>query len=719
MAYFEKTAGLLCFSYSFFIGETMLNHVIITAIIVISLTIMASFLYFRRGRRSAVYQIPSVAAPSFRKMIDSDYQIISQYLNYCLSVSMTPSQLPWQIKKNSIIATVCHSLTRFNLRQEQGNSWRYFIDTIEVQLPSQLEPFLQRQNVMEIVETDHLPLIISINSHSLRDFSHEWQEEQSLGSDWPEAAIQERGQQNIEQLRVRKETVEEHRLHNSTGWLGAAIVCLSFLFGYLTLISIPLLQEWGLVITIICFVSGLLVLFRSRMFPRKYQDIQCIHGEPKRWELYGELDKKYSTNTSIGGIDLHYPAHWENYLKYESNQPVNIDFYASGEVVRHGKYLSLHEEERYYPYKRFKKNVLMLIGALFAIVLVFSYQSMSLPIKLGFAWFGGTEKITVENPSDLASRQLKIGDTLVAQGKGMCYRPPNLNKENQAQFVPFDCSGLYWSDVRLLTEPQSEVVEQSILLLNTVKSQLHPDKNAVGVNPRLQRDIMKSGMNIIFDFSAIILNTEQLCHTSNRCLKLKSALMNLGSTEDWPTLVSKASAGKLNGAHVLLRAGSAEALENIVEDTTYEFIKAEIDREVRKINSPPPGGVLLISDENKPLVDLISGASFNELSPLQRWYELQRLSSLLSNTPFNIEGIITNLSTDANGTLHITLHEEPNAAVVSQYVCSSLFVLFLMACALLNGSLIVLRILNNKKRLRNITQYYDKCFEANNPSYRR
>lgn len=39
--------------------------------------------------------------------------------------------------------------------------------------------------------------------------------------------------------------------------------------------------------------------------------------------------------------------------------------------------------------------------------------------------------------------------------------------------------------------------------------------------------------------------------------------------------------------------------------------------------------------------------------------------------------------------------------------------LFLLVCALLNGSLIVLRVLNNKKRLRNITEYYDKCFEAN------
>ncbi|GAB1440252.1 intracellular growth attenuator family protein [Providencia sp.] len=586
-------------------------------------------------------------------------------------------------------------------------------------MPSQLEPFLQRQNVMEIVDTDHLPLIISINSHSLRDFSNEWQTDQVLDAILPEAAIQERGQQNIERLSVRKETLEEHRLHHSTGWLGAVIVCLSFLFGYLTLISIPLLQEWGLVMTLATFIVGLIVLFRSKMFPRKYQDIQCIYGQPKRWELYGELDKKHSTNISIGGVDLHYPTHWENYLKYESNQPVNIDFYASGEVVRHGKYLSLDEEERYYPYRRFKKNVLILIGALFVVALVFSYQSMSLPIKLGVAWFGGTEQITVDNPSDLASRQLKVGDTLVAQGKGMCYRPPNLNKENQAQFVPFDCSGIYWNNISLLTEPQSEVVDRSISLLNTVKSQLHPDKNSVGVNPRLQRDIMKSGMNIIFDFSSIIMETEQLCHTSDNCIKLKSALTNLGSTEDWPTLVSKASAGKLSGAHVLLRAGSAEALENIVEDTTYDFIRTEIDKEVRKINSPPPGGVLLISDENKPLVDVNSGSSFNELSQLQRWQELQRLSSILINSPFNIEGIITSLSVDANGTLHIVLHEEPNATIVSQYVCSSLFVLFLMACALLNGSLIVLRVLNNKKRLRNITEYYDKCFEVNPPSSRR
>ncbi len=126
---------------------------------------------------------------------------------------------------------------------------------------------MQRQNVMEIVETDHLPLIISMNSHSLKDFSSEWQTGMPIDSTWPDAAIQERGQHSIERLKVRKETNEEHRLHHSTGWLGAAIICLSFLFGYLTLVSIPLLQESGLVITTITFIIGLLILFRSRMFP--------------------------------------------------------------------------------------------------------------------------------------------------------------------------------------------------------------------------------------------------------------------------------------------------------------------------------------------------------------------------------------------------------------------------------------------------------------------
>ncbi len=113
---------------------------------------------------------------------------------------------------------------------------------------------MQRQNVMEIVETDHLPLIISMNSHSLKDFSSEWQTGMPIDSTWPDAAIQERGQHSIERLKVRKETNEEHRLHHSARLAWCCDYLPEFLFGYLTLVSIPLLQESGLVITTITFI---------------------------------------------------------------------------------------------------------------------------------------------------------------------------------------------------------------------------------------------------------------------------------------------------------------------------------------------------------------------------------------------------------------------------------------------------------------------------------
>ncbi|WP_272521966.1 IgaA/UmoB family intracellular growth attenuator [Providencia sp. PROV202] len=696
----------------------MLNTVIILALIIASLIIMVSVLFFRRGRRSSVYQIPSLATPAFKKMIESDFQTITQYLNHSASKNLhSSSQTAWQIRKNATVATICNAITRFNLRQEQGQGWRYFIDTIEVQLPSQLEPFLQRQNVMEIVETDHLPLIVALNSHSLKEFSYEWEVPSEESRSQPEADIHEGEPNTIQLLKMRKESKEEHRLHNSSGWLGAIVVSLSFFIGYLTIVSIPIFQGWGLTLAAVVFILGMFLLFRLRLFPKPYQDVQCIYGQAKHWELYGELDKKYSSTISIGGVDLHYPSYWLPYLKYELGHPTNIDLYSTGEVLRYGRCLSIHEEERYYPYKRFKKNVLMFFSALFVLAMVFSYQSISLPVKLGFAWIEGAKKVSVVDPSDLTARKIRVGDTLSAKGMGMCYRPPNLNDANQALFVPFDCSGVYWNNINLITEPQSEIVNRATDLLNSVKNQLHPDKDAAGINPRLQREIMKSGMNIIFDFSEIILKTNALCDQQDHCIKLKSALSNLGgSVDDWPGLVNKASSGKLSGAHVLLRAGSADALENLVEDTTYDFIKQELEKEVRKLNSPPPGGVLLISDENRPLVDLMPVSSLSEMNQVQRWYELKRLSSILINTPFDVEGVITNISTDANGTLQVVVHERLDEDVLSEYVCRSMLVFFLIICTLINGTLIIIRVLNNKRRLRKITEYYDKCYEADNPS---
>lgn len=68
-------------------------------------------------------------------------------------------------KRNAWVSTGCNAITRFSLINEQDNLWRYFIDSKEVHLPRQLEPYLTTQNVMDVVYTDTLPLVISVNNH--------------------------------------------------------------------------------------------------------------------------------------------------------------------------------------------------------------------------------------------------------------------------------------------------------------------------------------------------------------------------------------------------------------------------------------------------------------------------------------------------------------------------------------------------------------------------
>lgn len=67
-----------------------------------------------------------------------------------------------------------------------------------------------------------------------------------------------------------------------------------------------------------------------------------------------------------------------------------------------------------------------------------------------------------------------------------------------------------------------------------------------------------------------------------------------------------------------------------------------------------------------------------DYSALEQWRELQRLSALLLDTPFKAEGIITNITTDANGTRHIALHSEPDIVTLGRYLATSLLLLVLI-----------------------------------------
>jgi hypothetical protein len=221
-------------------------------------------------------------------------------------------------------------------------------------------------------------------------------------------------------------------------------------------------------------------------------------------------------------------------------------------------------------------------------------------------------------------------------------------------------------------------------------------------------------MILLDDFADIVLKTHDLCHDDSACTRLKTALVNLANAKDWPILVKRARNGSLKGVNVLLRPVSAQTLENLATSATSSFFTSEIRQATNALNSPSPGGFLIQSDEGKLLVDhpLPTGSLYT-YTGLAQWRELQRLAAIMLHTPFKAEGVITNISIDANGTHHISLHSEPDAITIWRYLGTTLLLLVLIVSALMNAVLLTIRLAKSRHRGRDIQRYYENCFNPN------
>ncbi|CDG15789.1 IgaA/UmoB family intracellular growth attenuator [Xenorhabdus doucetiae] len=695
----------------------MSSLVIILAIFIISLIIMASFLIFRWKRLDNARYLQSITKTACRKLNTDEYQAIESYLHNT-RLLMKPnsshradySVLP--VKQGNVY-TITHPITRFSSAMDGVHHWRYYLGETEIHLPVLLEPFIKQQNTIEIVQTVSMPLVIAVNGHFLQDYQQDLPITR-VAAKTEQASIQKNGNSSANLLHVRKETLEEYRLRKSTGMQESILMCLGLSLWFAALfVPIPMLP-W-LMLAAFLFIMGSFWLHVRLPPGRKLANIHCFNGIPKRWGVFSEFEPEQKKNISLGGIDLVYPVHWEPYISHYLDQNTDIDIYTNCHVVRQGRYLSLHEEEKHHPYQRSRKNVILLIFSVLAMLLLYFYQPVNLSIRLSFAWLYGSNTKVITSFNDLKNMPLKEGDVLKVKGLGMCYVPPNLlPKANITIFAPFDCVGIYWNSEIPLPMLESEVVENATSLLKTVGEQLHPVERKI--NPSLNDAIAKSGMTLLDNFSQIILKTQKLCQKDADCDRLKNALVNLGNAKNWDKLLKDAESGKLDGAKVLLRSISVDALEKLVDITTASFIYREIDRMVILINSPSPGGVLLLSDEGKALVEYPMRTQYiYEHSALERWRELQGLLELLMKTPFETEGIVTKLSEDPNGTRHIMLHREPDTTSVIRYLGSCLLGAILLAMSIINTVLVIKKKQRNQRRLQHITQYYDNCFNSPSP----
>lgn len=683
--------------------------------------LIAGWLVWRSLRlRSHQPKPQSFTGATSRKLTADERAAVENYIE---SLSRTQdivgpsgaSTAPVRLQLNaqsSVVLSLTRSITRYGLSTDDANKWRYYLDSVEVHLPPFWEQYITNDNSVELIRTETVPLVISLNGHTLGHESHDGRGFTLERASNTQASIRGEESEQIELLNIRQETAEEAALSRPDGLREAILMCVAFVMLFLCLVSPPVVLPWLVGGAVMLIAASLWGLFAP---PAKntLREIHCLRGTPKRWGLFGESNQDQINNISLGIIDLIYPHHWQAYVAQDLGQKTDIDIYLDRNVVRQGRFLSLHDEVKNFPIQHWMRNLVIASGALAVLLMLLIWVPLEMPLKLSISWLKGAQSIEATTVADLDKTPLKVGDTLRVSGTGMCniHLPGSYSARRDNPFTPFDCSQIVWNTARPLPLPESEIMDKAIALTQAVSGQLHPQTEADSkVNPQLRTAIQKSGMVLLDDFAGIVLKTQALCTADDECIRLKNALINLGNTKDWESLIKRADAGRLDGVNVLLRPVSAESLDNLVTTSTAPFFIRETARAAQKLNSPAPGGFLIISDEGSDLVDQpLPPVSLYDYPAQEQWGEFKRLADMLLRTPFSAEGIITGLSTDANGTQHVTLHRIPDSSSLWRYIATTLLLFSMVGCALINGVLAWRRYHRSRNRLALIQQYYESC----------
>lgn len=675
----------------------------------------------RSQRRYRLPHLQAFAGATTRKLTPDERSAVESYLESLSRTRQAPSptgataapiSLALNAQSNTVIS-VTRAITRYGITTDAPNKWRYYLDSVEVHLPPFWEQYINDENSVELIRTDSLPLVISLNGHALNEYRPE---EHSL---MPElvssshSAIRGEETEQIELLNIRHETVEEYALSRPDGMREALLIATSFLLFFFCLMTPDVFAPWLAGAAIMLLVAGLWGIFAPPA-QNALREIHCLRGTPKRWGLFGENNQEQINNISLGIIDLIYPRHWQPFIAQDLGQQSDIDIYLDRHVVRQGRFLSLHDEVKNFPLQHWVRSAVISAGALLVLIMLLMWVPLDMPIKFTLSWIKGAQTIEATKVDQLEQAGLRIGDSLKIHSTGMCsiHSSSNWTSRQSSPFAPFDCSQIIWNDAPPLPLPESETVTKATALVEAVNRQLHPkQEDDSRVSPALRTAIQKSGMVLLDDFSEIVLKTQDLCSADDDCLRLKNALVNLGNSKDWDTLTARASAGKLTGVNVLLRPVSAESLDNLVTTSTAPFIQRETTRAAQALNSPAPGGFLIISEEGSELVDQpYPAVALYDYPAADQWGEFQRLAEMLMQTPFSAEGIITNISTDANGTRHISLHRMPDSTTgLWRYISTAFLLLVMVICCVYNGVQALRRYHRNRTRLAEIQQYYENC----------
>ncbi len=411
----------------------MSTIVLILALVLVCLIAAGLYLWFKARNPSALAHALPFIKPAHRKLTDEERAAVEFYLNQQnkLSNKLLPgggATLPAAklalTPQSDNVYPVTHAITRYGLASDDPNKWRYYLDAEEVHLPPFWEPYITADNHVEVIRTQTLPLVISLNGHSLKDHIHDRPQPPVVSAaPTKNASIRKEESEHVELVNIRKETPEEHALNRPNGIREAVIISAALLLLFFSLISPVLVIPWMIFVAVLMIAWGCWNLFR-RPASRELKEIHCLRGTPKRWGLFGESGQGQISNISLGIIDLIYPPHWQPYLTQDLGKTTDVDVYLNRQVVRQGRFLSLHDEVKNFPLQQWgpQRGAGRQLGAGAAVAADLYPAQPAADPQHGLA--AGCAKVEVTSVQALEATPLRIGDTLKVRGSGMCYVPP-------------------------------------------------------------------------------------------------------------------------------------------------------------------------------------------------------------------------------------------------------------------------------------------------------
>ena len=132
-------------------------------------------------RRVYISREPSFTGAKTRKLTSEELAAVEHYLErssrdeYVIApsgASAPPSRMQLISRSHTVIC-LTHAITRYGFSVDDTNQWRFYLDSTEIHLPLLWEQYITNDNDVELILTDTLPLIISLNGHTLQNYSQE------------------------------------------------------------------------------------------------------------------------------------------------------------------------------------------------------------------------------------------------------------------------------------------------------------------------------------------------------------------------------------------------------------------------------------------------------------------------------------------------------------------------------------------------------------------